>query len=296
MSARLLSGKEPAEQLLKNLEKQARALQPHLVILQVGDNPESAAYIHAKVRACEKIGITCEHRMLPPTISRDDLIDDIHALNADARVTGYILQLPLPDALWKEFPLVARAMEPGKDVDGFTAYNLGKMFLSRDFEDLPPATPAGIITLLAHYDIDIAGKHAVIVGRSNLVGKPLSIMLLNRSATVTVCHSETADLASHTRQADLLISAVGNPGLITAAMVKPGAVVVDIGITRSDGKLVGDVDFESVKNIASAITPVPGGVGPMTVASLLRNVVRAKERQKLTSSSPPPSPSSASRR
>jgi methylenetetrahydrofolate dehydrogenase (NADP+) / methenyltetrahydrofolate cyclohydrolase len=194
-------------------------------------------------------------------------------------VTGFIVQLPLPDQLQKHVPQIIRAIDPKKDVDGFGAYNLGKLLLSRDFEHLPPATPSGIVMLLEHFKIPVEGKHVVIVGRSNIVGKPLALMLLNRDATVTICHSKTTNLAEQTRQADILVAAVGKANLITAAMVKEGAVVIDVGMNRSSGKLCGDVDFDSVEKKASAITPVPGGVGPMTVASLLRNCVRAKERQ-----------------
>jgi 5,10-methylene-tetrahydrofolate dehydrogenase/Methenyl tetrahydrofolate cyclohydrolase len=196
-------------------------------------------------------------------------------------VTGFIVQLPLPRHIRE--PLVIRAIDPKKDVDGFHAYNLGKMFLSKDFEDLPPATPAGIIRLLDEYGIDPSGKEAVVVGRSNIVGKPISTMLLNRSATVTTCHSRTADLAVHTRRADILVVAVGKAHLITAEMVKPGAVVIDAGMNRLEsGKLVGDVEFETVAEVAAHITPVPGGVGPMTVASLIANTVRAAERRQET--------------
>ncbi|MFA7682025.1 MAG: bifunctional 5,10-methylenetetrahydrofolate dehydrogenase/5,10-methenyltetrahydrofolate cyclohydrolase, partial [Candidatus Peribacteraceae bacterium] len=206
----------------------------------------------------------------------------VDELNADADVSGFIVQLPLPAHLEKYVPQVIRAIDPHKDVDGFHAYNLGKMFLSKEFEHLPPATPSGIIALLEHYAIPVEGKHAVIVGRSNTVGKPIAIMLLNRSATVTVCHRHTQDLPFFTKQADILIVAVGKHNLITADMVKPGAVVIDVGMNRTEEGLKGDVDFEAVKEIASAITPVPGGVGPMTVASLIQNCVRAKERQMQT--------------
>ena len=279
MSARILSGKEPASALLQSVKTSAALLHPSLVILQVGSDPASNAYIRAKTDACGRVGIRCEHRTLPDTIRFEELLTVIEELNRDTAVSGFILQVPLPEMLSKQLPQIVRAFDPKKDVDGFTAYNLGKLFLSKEFEHLPPATPAGIVTLLEHYNIRVAGKHVVIVGRSTLVGKPLSIMLLHRDATVTICHSQTPDLGSVTRTADILVSAVGKPGLITKDMVKKGAVVIDVGITRTDGGLIGDVDFDGVKDVASAITPVPGGVGPMTVASLLRNVVRAKERQ-----------------
>ena len=220
-----------------------------------------------------------EHQHLKETTTLKELLTLIHELNDDPDVSGFIVQLPLPSHLQPHVPEIIRIIDPKKDVDGFTAYNIGKMFLSPEFEHLPPATPAGVISLLEHYRIPIEGKHAVVVGSSNLVGKPLAVMLLNRLATVTVCHIKTVDLASHTRQADILCSAVGKANLITAAMVKPGAVVIDIGISKDEEGLHGDVDFQAVKEIASAITPVPGGVGPMTVASLIRNCVRAKERQ-----------------
>lgn len=298
MSARILSGKEPAEALLASLQQKIHELDPHLVLVQVGQETASAVYIQRKIATCKRVGLHCAHRGLPFEASFHDLLAVIEELNADMDVTGYILQLPLPPHLHQTLPLIHRAIHPKKDVDGFTAYNLGKMFLGREFEHLPPATPAGIITLLEYYKIPIEGKHAVIVGRSNIVGKPLGIMLLNRDATVTICHSKTVDIRHQTVEADILVAAVGKPKMITADMVKPGAVVIDVGITREntssaphpnplpqgEGKLVGDVDFETVKEIASAITPVPGGVGPMTVASLIRNCVRAAERQKESSS------------
>jgi methylenetetrahydrofolate dehydrogenase (NADP+)/methenyltetrahydrofolate cyclohydrolase len=204
---------------------------------------------------------------------------EIESLNSDTDVTGFFVQLPLPAHLAEHEPKIIKAIDPMKDIDGFGAYNLGKVFLSKDFEHLPPATPSGIIRLLEHFDIDIEGKHAVVVGRSNTVGKPLAIMLLNRNATVTICHSKTKDLAEQIGQADIVIAAVGKPKMITADMVKEGAVVVDVGIHRTDDGLCGDTDFEALKSKVSAISPVPGGVGPMTVASLIRNCVTAKERQ-----------------
>ncbi len=249
------------------------------MVVQVGDDPASASYIRQKVKSCDRIGMRHEHKHLPVEITLEELYEVIESLNTDDDVSGFILQLPLPPHLQPHVPELLRAIEPGKDVDGFTAYNLGKMFLSTEFEHLPPATPAGILSLLHYYDIPVEGKHAVVVGHSNIVGKPLSVMLLNRNATVTTCHIHTQDLAAQTRQADLLFVAVGKPGLITADMVKDGAVVVDIGITRTDDGLKGDADFEALKEKVSAITPVPKGVGPMTVASLMRNCVRAKERQ-----------------
>jgi len=279
MPAQILSGKEAAQALLSELEPKVKELDPKLVVVQVGDNPASASYIKQKLKSCEKISMRCEHKHLPEETTLEELMNIIEQLNTDSDVTGFIVQLPFPKHLEGHEPDVIKAIDPKKDVDGFGAYNLGKMLLSKEFEHLPPATPSGIIRLLEHYQIPVEGKHAVVVGRSNIVGKPIAIMLLNRSATVTVCHSKTEDLPSITKQADILICAVGKPKMITKDMVKQGAVVIDVGVNRTDEGLVGDVDFEEVKEIASAITPVPGGVGPMTVASLIRNCVRAKERQ-----------------
>ncbi|MDD5469287.1 MAG: tetrahydrofolate dehydrogenase/cyclohydrolase catalytic domain-containing protein [Candidatus Peribacteraceae bacterium] len=279
MAARILSGREAADHLLDALQEKVKALDPKLVVVQVGDDPGSTSYIRQKFKSCEKIGMRSEHKHLPAKTSLRGLMAVIDALNTDDDVSGFIVQLPLPDPLSPHVPEIIRAIDPRKDVDGFGAYNLGKMLLSREFEHLPPATPAGIIYLLEYYRIDIAGRHAVIVGRSNIVGKPLSLMLLNRDATVTVCHSRTEDLGAITVQADILVAAAGKARLVTADMVKEGAVVIDVGMNKIEAGLVGDVDFEQVKERASAITPVPGGVGPMTVASLMRNCIRAKERQ-----------------
>lgn len=279
MSALLLSGRPVADAILERLKPEVKALNPKLVVVQVGDDPASASYINQKLKSCEAVGMLHEHKHLPNATTLKELMSLIDDLNADADVTGFIVQLPLPKQLNSHVPDVIKAIDPKKDIDGFGAYNLGKMFLSTEFEHLPPATPSGVIEMLNYYNIDIEGKHAVVIGRSNIVGKPLSVMLLNRGATVTICHSKTKNLAEITRQADILCSAIGKPKMITKEMVKEGAVVIDIGVSRVDGKLQGDVDFEEVKYIASAITPVPGGVGPLTVASLIRNCVTAKQRQ-----------------
>ena len=276
-SARILHGKPHADALLAELAPLAKELQPRFTIIQVGDDPASTTYIGRKIEAAEKIGIEARHLKLHQDISLVSLLDDIESLNHDPDVDGYIIQLPVPDALWDSFDIIAAEIHPDKDVDGFTAENFGDMALHGAGEFLPPATAAGVVRLLEAEKIAIASKHAVIVGRSNLVGKPLALMFLNRDATVTVCHSKTKDLGAITRTADILVSAVGKPGLITADMVKEGAVVIDIGTTHVDGKLTGDVDFDAVSKKASAITPVPGGVGPLTVACLLKNVVDAAE-------------------
>jgi methylenetetrahydrofolate dehydrogenase (NADP+)/methenyltetrahydrofolate cyclohydrolase len=279
MSARLLSGKEASAALLEELKPQVAELDPKLVVVQVGDDPASISYIRQKLKSCDAVGMRHEHRHLDASVSYEELMSVVHELNEDEDVSGFIVQLPLPDHLAGKVPQIIREVDPGKDVDGFGAYNLGKVFLSKDFEHLPPATPAGICWLLEYFDIDVAGKDVVIVGRSNTVGKPLAVMLVNRNATVTVCHSRTEDLGQRTKEADVLVAAVGRPKMITADMVKEGAVVIDVGVNRTDEGLCGDVDFESVKEKASAITPVPGGVGPMTVVSLIKNCVQAKQRQ-----------------
>lgn len=279
MPARLLTGTELADSILEGLRKDVKELDPHLVIVQVGDNPESTVYIEKKLKACEKIGMTATHLHLPENVSFEKLIEDVEKLNLEPDISGILLQLPLPGKLKDRTPEVLRVLDPKKDVDGLTARNLGKTLISKEYEHLAPATPAGVIRLLEHYKIPLQGINAVVVGSSDLVGKPLAMMLLNRGATVTICNIHTKDLASHTRQADLLCTAVGKPNLITGDMVKPGAVVIDIGTTREKDVLKGDLDFEAVFQIASAVTPVPGGVGPMTVASLLQNCVTAKKRQ-----------------
>ncbi|MFH1720637.1 MAG: tetrahydrofolate dehydrogenase/cyclohydrolase catalytic domain-containing protein [Patescibacteria group bacterium] len=279
----LLDGRKVSSELLEGLEKEVLELKrknvhPHLTVILVGDSPASRVYVKHKRKACEKIGIEYEQLdYKADEMDTEKLIAKIHELNENPRVHGILVQLPLPDHIYG--PEVIKAIEPKKDVDGFTAYNLGKVFLSTEFEDLPPATALGIIKLLDYYKIDFVGKEAVVVGSSNIVGKPVSTMLLNRKATVTTCNSKTKDLKSHTSRADLLVVAVGKKHLITEDMVKEGAVVVDVGINRDDdGKLYGDVDFENVSKKVSYITPVPGGVGPMTIACLMENILTACKR------------------
>jgi|TARA_Y100000310_G_scaffold83234_1_gene79921 methylenetetrahydrofolate dehydrogenase (NADP+)/methenyltetrahydrofolate cyclohydrolase len=279
MSPLILDGKVASAALLEFLKPLVETLDPKLVVVQVGNDPASASYIKQKVKSCDTVGMRHEHRHLDEGISLEELMEVIDGLNNDEDVTGFFVQLPLPAHLESHAPDIIKAINPMKDIDGFGAYNLGKVFLSKEFEHLPPATPSGIIRLLEHFDIEIAGKHAVVVGRSNTVGKPVSIMLLNRNATVTICHSKTKDLEDQIRKGDIVIAAVGRPKMITADMVKEGAVVVDVGIHSTDDGLCGDTDFDALKLKVSAISPVPGGVGPMTVASLIRNCVTAKERQ-----------------
>ncbi len=280
----LLDGKKVASELYTKLQGKVAALQekgltPKLVIVLVGDDPASLSYIKQKRKASELTGIVSELMHLQPDeVDTESMIELVQKLNNDPDVNGFIVQLPLPKHV--DTPKVLKAVDPKKDVDGFTAYNLGKMFLSTEFEDLAPCTPLGVIRLLEYYDIAVRGLEVTMVGASNTVGKPLAIMLQNRGATVTICNSKTKDLASHTKSADLLVVAVGKEKLITKDMVADGAVVVDVGINRNkEGKLVGDVDFDDVSPKCKFITPVPGGCGPMTVACLMENVVHAVLKQ-----------------
>ncbi len=279
----LLDGKKVAGQVITHVASdvealKARGIEPKLVVVQVGEDPASVVYIGQKVKRCKEAGIESIHLKLDSSITTQELVAKIHDLNADSLVHGILVQLPLPAQV--STPLVMRAIDPKKDVDGFTAYNVGKMTLGVEFERLTPCTAQGVIELLEAYDISVEGKEVVMVGASNVVGKPLAIMMLNRGATVTVCHILTKDLAAHTRRAEILCVAVGKRNLITADMVKDGVVVVDIGINRDpDGKLYGDTDFEAISKKASYITPVPGGVGQMTVACLMANIVKATKSQ-----------------
>lgn len=279
----LLDGKKVSEEMLAKLEFEVNRMKldhilPKLAVILVGQDPASLSYISKKQKACDKTGIAWEQFDYAVDVTTDELIAKIEELNADEKIHGILVQLPLPKHIYT--PNIIRAIDPKKDVDGFTAYNIGKMFLSTDFEDLVPCTPLGVIRLLEYYGINIKGAEVVMVGHSNIVGKPLSLMLLNRDATVTTCHIHTKDLASHTRRADILCVGVGKPNLITADMVKEGVVVLDIGINRlpNGGNLCGDTDFEKISKKASYITPVPGGVGPMTVACLMENTVKAAKR------------------
>lgn len=274
----VLDGRLVSSSLLAGIKRKVAGLKkkritPRLVILFVGDNPSSLSYIRQKEKAAEYVGIEHRVKRLPASATAAQLVSSIQKLNKDERVHGILVQMPLPPHI--QAPLVIRAIDPQKDVDGFQAYNLGKMFLSREFEKFVPCTPKGIIKLLDYYKISLAGKEVVIIGRSNIVGKPLAVMLINRDATVTVCHSRTRDLAFHTKRADILVAAVGRPAMVKTSMVKKGAVVIDVGITKVENDLVGDVDFPNVRRKAAWITPVPGGVGPMTVACLMENVVLA---------------------
>lgn len=241
-----------------------------LAIVSVGDDPASAVYVRNKIKACEKAGIKVVHLWHGANCPEYFIVDLIKELNVSPEVHGILVQLPLPPHI--DSKRILSLIDWDKDVDGFHPYNMGR--LSAGDPAIVPCTPKGIMQLLSNYDITVEGKHCVIVGRSNIVGKPLAMMMLNENATVTICHSYTKDLPSLTRQADILVAAVGKPRFITADMVKPGAVVIDVGINRVDGKLCGDVDYDAVAKVASHITPVPGGVGPMTVAALIDNMRR----------------------
>jgi methylenetetrahydrofolate dehydrogenase (NADP+)/methenyltetrahydrofolate cyclohydrolase len=252
----------------------ARGARPGLAAILTGNDPASRVYVRNKARACEETGMRSEIHEFPEGASESALLECIARLNADRAVHGILVQLPLPRHL--DANRILAAVSPAKDVDGFHAVNLGALLQGRP--GFVPGTPAGVMRLLEHAGIALAGKNATIVGRSTIVGKPLALLLLQKDATVTICHSKTPDLAALTRQADILVAAVGRAKLITADMVKPGACVIDVGINRmADGKLAGDVDFAAVKEIAGSITPVPGGVGPMTVAMMIVNAVRAAE-------------------
>jgi methylenetetrahydrofolate dehydrogenase (NADP+)/methenyltetrahydrofolate cyclohydrolase len=252
----------------------ARGVRPGLAAILAGNDPASRVYVRTKARACEETGVRSESHEFPDDVAEATLLERVARLNADPRVHGILVQLPLPRHL--DSSRVLAAVSPMKDVDGFHAANLGALLQGRP--GFVPGTPAGVMRMLEHAGAPLAGRHAVIVGRSTIVGKPLALLLLQKDATVTICHSKTVNLAAVTRQADVLIAAAGRAKLITAGMVKPGACVIDVGINRlADGKLAGDVEFESVGAVAGSISPVPGGVGPMTVAMLIVNTVRAAE-------------------
>ena len=284
MTARIIDGTALSRELRVTLRERVTKLtnegrQPGLAAVLVGDNPASRIYVRNKVKACAEIGVYSETHELPVQATQAEVLDHIRALNADPKIHGILVQLPLPKQIDESKILGAIAV--AKDADGFHVENIGALVLGRPGQ--VPCTPAGCMAMLDHIGIELAGKEAVVVGRSNIVGKPMGLLLLQRSATVTICTSKTRDLAAHTRRADVLVVATGKPRLVTGDMVKPAAVVIDVGVNRlADGKLVGDVDFESVKEKAGWITPVPGGVGPMTITMLLANTIRAAELFKPT--------------
>lgn len=273
----ILDGKKTSEKRLAILREEIKGsgLHPHLATVIVGNDPASQMYVRMKHKACEQVGIGSVGVELPADVKTRTVVDKVRALNRDGTIDGILVQLPMPEQVDAE--RVIGAIDPNKDVDGYHPENMGNLFLGKP--RFSSCTPAGIMTLLAEYGIPVAGARAVIAGRSIDVGRPMAALLLNADATVTICHSKTKDLAEELKRADILVSAIGKPHFITGEMVKEGAVVIDVGINQLEGKLVGDVDFEAVKEIASAITPVPGGVGPMTIATLMENTFRsAKER------------------
>jgi methylenetetrahydrofolate dehydrogenase (NADP+)/methenyltetrahydrofolate cyclohydrolase len=277
MTANVLNGAAIAGQVYASLETRVAALRvrPGLAAVEVGGNPASLLYIRNKVRACAAVGLHSEVHRFAADCPESVLLKTLEKLNHDPGIHGIIVQLPLPPSL--DAGRILQAISSKKDVDGFGWRNLGALIDSRP--QYVPGTPLAVMTILDHAGIAIEGRHVVVVGRSSIVGKPMALLLIARSATVTVCHSKTADLGAFTRQADILVVAAGKAGLITGDMVKPRAVVIDVGINRlADGRLAGDVDFESVKTTASYLTPVPGGVGPLTVAMLIANTVSAAER------------------
>lgn len=286
---RLLDGKTLSAAIRDRVAQQVRALRdrgvvPGLSVVLVGDDPASAVYVRAKARACEAAGMRGETIRRPADTSQSDLLSIVDRLNANPQVHGVLVQMPLPPHLDAE--AILRRIDPAKDIDGFHPVNVGKLLIG-DHDGFAPCTPAGVMVMLREYGVQTVGAHCVIVGRSNIVGKPMASLLVQPGvdATVTVCHSRTRDLAAHTRHADIVIAAAGRARLITRDMIRPGAVVIDVGMNRipdaSDRRgyrLVGDVDFESAREVASLITPVPGGVGPMTIAMLLENTLRAASR------------------
>jgi methylenetetrahydrofolate dehydrogenase (NADP+)/methenyltetrahydrofolate cyclohydrolase len=280
MTARIIDGKGIAAEIRNDLKAQvaeltAKGKTPGLVVILVGDDPASTVYVRNKERSSKEIGINSIVHRLPAETTREELLGLIEKLNNDDTVHGILVQLPLPSHLDEEE--VINTISPKKDVDGFHPINAGKLLIG-DEDAFVACTPAGVLELVKRTDVPIKGQNVVIVGRSNIVGKPAAVLFLREHATVTVCHSRTKDVAEECRRADILVAAVGRPEMIKKDWVKPGAVVIDVGINRVDGKLVGDVDFEGVKEVAGAITPVPGGVGPMTIAMLLKATVESASR------------------
>lgn len=280
--ARLIDGKKISAQIREEIKAETAAFEkeygylPGLAVVIVGENPASQVYVRNKKRACEEVGFYSEVHELPEATTQAELNALVDRLNADSKIHGILVQLPLPKHLDENEVLLR--IDPKKDVDAFHPYNVGKIMIG-DYDFLP-CTPAGVMALLERSDVEIAGKKCVVIGRSNIVGKPMAMLLLHANGTVTVCHSRTRDLAAVCREADILVVAIGRADFVGADMVKEGAVVIDVGMNRrADGKLTGDVDFAAVEPIASAITPVPGGVGPMTITMLLKNTLTAARKK-----------------
>ena len=269
VSARL---REEIREEVKNLTAEGRA--PGLAVILVGEDPASQVYVKNKEKACAEVGFYSEKYLLPESTTEEELLSLIKKLNADANIDGILVQSPVPRHI--NYAVVVDTIDPSKDVDAFSPVNVGKIMLGT--YSLAPCTPAGIMELIASTGTDISGKNCVVVGRSNIVGKPMAMLLMHANGTVTVCHSKTKNLSSFTKNADILVAAVGKAKFVSADMVKPGAVVIDVGMNRDEnGKLVGDVDFDEVKKTAAYITPVPGGVGPMTITMLLKNTLTARK-------------------
>lgn len=282
MEAQIIDGKAVSARIKAELKetvanmKSEKGIEPGLAVIIVGNDPASRVYVNGKKKACAELGIYSREYALPEETTQKELLDLVRQLNADTQINGILVQLPLPSHL--DETDVINNIDPAKDVDAFHPFNVGKIMIG-DFDFLP-CTPAGVMELIAESGIDPAGKECVVVGRSNIVGKPQAMLLLHKNGTVTVCHSKTKNLKEVCLRADILVAAVGHANFITADMVKPGAVVIDVGMNRlENGKLCGDVDFEAVKQVAQAITPVPGGVGPMTITMLMRNTIKAAELQ-----------------
>lgn len=278
MTARIIDGKSIAKELRESLAPRVAALKeqgitPGLTVIVVGDDPASAIYVRNKERACVKLGMNSQVLRFPAETTQEEILNTVRLLNQDDSVHGILVQLPLPRHIDEQ--AVLRAIDPDKDVDGFHAMNAGRLMNGEP--GFVACTPKGVMRLLEVSGVELDGKNAVVVGRSNIVGKPMALLLLQKNCTVTIAHSHTKDLAAVTRSADILVVAVGRAGFITGDMIKPGAAVMDVGINRLDCKVVGDVDFESAKEVASCITPVPGGVGAMTIAMLMENTVEAAE-------------------
>ncbi len=283
MTAKLIDGKMIAEKIYDQIKSEIYKFKvkglrpPGLAVVIVGDNPASQIYVRNKKKICKMVGIEVRDFVLNADISEEDLVKLIRELNSDSAINGILVQLPLPEHINSE--RIIDTIISSKDVDGFNTINYGKLLFGKP--TFIPCTPLGIMEILKYEGVDIKGKHAVIVGRSNIVGKPTAILLMSQHATITICHSRTVDLPSITRQAQILVVAIGKAGFITYDMVSDGAVVIDVGMNRVEGKLVGDVDFEAVKEKAGLITPVPGGVGPMTIAMLMRNTLQAYRESKM---------------
>ena len=280
MTARIIDGKAISQEIrgewkLRAEALKARGITPGLAVIIVGEDPASKVYVGNKIKACAELGIYSKHIELPGDTSEAKLLEQIAKLNADPKIHGFLVQLPVPKHI--DGNKVLLAISPDKDVDGFHPMNVGELVTGTP--KFQPCTPYGVMKLLEKSGVAIEGKHAVVVGRSNIVGKPMALMLLQKNATVTICTSKTVDLAKFTRDADILVVATGKPQMITGDMIKPGAAVIDVGINRlPNGKLAGDVDFDSAKEVAGWITPVPGGVGPMTITMLVASTVMAAER------------------